>query len=157
MIWNNSNRGSRTDQTMQPRKYSVTARGRVLRTVRSRIQGMSRIGNGVVFTQYWDFLRSGREMISLTLKWPRGSIHWPLFEKLHNPVKHMNLLAVGLEKLQNLCTILHKLCIFSYTTVGRFICFTVLCIFKPWSNSVWPCNGFPIFSYNRIKFLTGHM
>ena len=33
------------------------------------------------------------------------------------------------RKLHNLCTILNKLCNFFYTTVGRFICFTVLCNF----------------------------
>ena len=39
----------------------------------------------------------------------------------------MNLPTVVSEKIHNLCKILHKLCNFSYTTVGRFMCFTVLC------------------------------
>ena len=60
-----------------------------------------------------------------------------LFKKIHNTVRHMNLPTVVLEKLHNLYKILHKLCNFSYTTVGRFICFIALCNFiKQWSNSV---------------------
>ena len=58
-------------------------------------------------------------------------------KSLQNTVKHMNLPTVVYEKLHNLCKILHKLCNFSYTTVGLFICFTVLYkLFKQRSNSV---------------------
>ena len=38
-------------------------------------------------------------------------------KKLHNLCKIVH----------NLCKIVHKLCNFFFTTVGRFICFTVLC------------------------------
>ena len=61
----------------------------------------------------------------------------PQFKKLHNTVKHMNLPTVccvrkitqPVYNFTQFCTFLHRLCNFSYTTVCRFICFTVLCNF----------------------------
>ena len=57
----------------------------------------------------------------------------PLFKTLHNTVKHTQLVYNLTQLVYNFTQVVY----FFYTTVGRFICFTVLCkLFKQWSNSV---------------------
>ena len=73
--------------------------------------------------------------------------HCETYEPTNCCVKKIHKLC---KIVHNLCKIVHKLCNFFYTTVGRFICFTVLCKhFKQWSNSVVDMDN--SFCSNRAK------
>ena len=82
------------------------------------------------------FSKVGSSDVYVLWSWSRPNLNGTLFNKFTQPCETYEPTNCCVKKLHNLCKILHKLCNFSYTTVGRFTCFSVVSFFKQRCNSV---------------------